>query len=57
MSDVLRSVEKQYNGKVRKMVFRDTWLEIPEYMPWLAKNEDGSKGYCKCCKKGIKPSA
>lgn len=37
-----------------KGTFKDSWLEIAEFQPWLARMEgDKTKAYCRTCKRPI----
>ncbi|KAG7173932.1 hypothetical protein Hamer_G026680, partial [Homarus americanus] len=37
-----------------KVTFQDTWLQKPEFQPWLTREEgDSKRAYCKICKSGF----
>ncbi|KAK3878380.1 hypothetical protein Pcinc_016964 [Petrolisthes cinctipes] len=37
-----------------KGTFRDAWLEVPEFQPWLGRMDgDNTKAYCRTCKRAV----
>ena len=33
--------------------FRESWLQEPEFAPWLQPEDNDTKGYCKLCRKSF----